>query len=348
MRVDWLEFEVLAGLEHFARREIHALFRTRIDVGEGRLRLRPREPVSLNVINSPRSVVAAYLVEHFDIARPRALLGHAYLKRMQSACERVLVAWPRGAFRSLHLSAAGADSVVMNRIKRELGERLVLEVDESSGDLFLRIRPASGGWQVLVRTSPRPLSTRQWRVCNLPGALNATLAHAMVSMTDPIESDVFVNVACGSGTLLVERLALGLARAAFGYDLDADALNCARTNLEASGYAASVELAQRDARDLPLETASVRTLVADLPYAMLLGTGEANASLYPELLAEAARVLMPDGRAVVVTTQNRLMRGVLEGFSEAWECQAVLPVKVAHRGGYITPSIYSLVRRHPV
>ena len=120
----------------------------------------------------------------------------------------------------------------MTRIKRELADRLRLEVSESSGDLLVRIRRAAAGWQVLVRTSPRPLSTRAWRVCNLPGALNATLAHAMVSMTDPIESEVFVNIACGSGTLLIERLALGPACVAVGYDLNGEALSCARTNAD--------------------------------------------------------------------------------------------------------------------
>ena len=40
--------------------------------------------------------------------------------------------------------------------------------------------PARGGdgWETLVRTTPRPLATRYWRVCNYEAALNATVAHA--------------------------------------------------------------------------------------------------------------------------------------------------------------------------
>ncbi len=338
--------EVLAGLESFAECELRAIFAPVIDVSDARLTL-PGDRVSLRAINALRSVVAAYGVLDFEIPRPKALLGHEHLTRIQRACDNVLRAWPPGTFRTLHVSAAGADSAVMTRIKGELAERLRLELSDV-GDLLVRIRRASGCWQALVRTSPRPLSTRAWRVCNLPGALNATLAHAMVALTEPLDSEVFVNIACGSGTLLVERLALGPARKAIGYDPDEAALKCARLNADASGYGAGIELGLCDARRLPLQAASVRSLVADLPYGMLVGTGEANTRLYPELLAEAARVVQSGGRAVLLTTQNRLMRGVVERMSDEFQVDVVRPVKVPYRGGHITPSIYSLVRRHRV
>jgi len=345
--VAWLELEVLAGLEPFAVRELQSIGSAPLDVDHGHLRLRS-EGASLQAINGLRSVVAAYLVEHFAIPRPKALLGDEYLRRVRQMCDRVLVAWPHGTFRTLHLGAAGAESAVMSRIKRELAQQLRLETADDGGDLFVRIRRAPGGWQVLVRTSPRPLSARAWRVCNLPGALNATAAHSMVALTEPVDSEVFVNVGCGSGTLLIERLAVRPARRVIGYDLDEHALSCARTNADASGYGAAIELALCDARSLPLESASVRSLVADLPYAMLLGSGQDNASLYPDLLREAARVVMPGGHAVVITTQNRLMRGVLERVFDEWDLEARVPVKIAHRGGFITPNICSLVRRHRV
>ena len=89
-----------------------------------------------------------------------------------------------------------------------------------------------------MRLSPRPLTARAWRVCNLPGALNAVVAHAMVALSAPNPADRYLNLACGSGTLLVERLALGPARLAVGCDNAAGPLDCARANLRAAGLRA--------------------------------------------------------------------------------------------------------------
>ena len=47
--------------------------------------------------------------------------------------------------------------------------------------------PTDEGWEALVRLTPRPLSARPWRVCNLPGALDATAAHAMARLSAPLQ-----------------------------------------------------------------------------------------------------------------------------------------------------------------
>jgi len=168
----------------------------------------------------------------------------------------------------------------------------------------------------------------------------------MCTLSEPRPRDVFVNIACGSGTLMVERLALGRARVVAGYDVDERALACAEANLEAIGYGsgAVVSLEECDATALPLDSASVDTVVADLPYAMLLGSGAANADLYPALVDEAARVLKRAGRLLVVTTQNRLMDSVCEGCSERLRVVEQIPFEVPHERGVISPSIWSLER----
>ncbi|PZS02444.1 MAG: hypothetical protein DLM69_04080, partial [Candidatus Chloroheliales bacterium] len=100
----------------------------------------------------------------------------------------------------------------------------------------LKPQTSALGWEVLTRISPRPLVTRAWRVSNMPGALNATVAYAMVKLTKPRPDDVFLNLACGSGSLLIERLATVRARLAIGCDIDRAALNHAAANLAAFSY----------------------------------------------------------------------------------------------------------------
>jgi 23S rRNA G2445 N2-methylase RlmL len=341
-----VEFETLVGLERFATAEIS----TRLPAQKlarstsGRLTARAPAHTPIEDLNALRSVVAAYVVEEFDVPRPRALLGQAHFERIVEAAYTVLAAYPSVAFRTLRVSAAGADSSVFERFKLELGDAVALDVVPTGGDLLVAVRRGGPGWQVLVRTSPRPLATRVWRVCDFPGALNATAAHAMCVLADPGPSDVYVNIACGSGTLLIERLALGTARQALGYDVDETALACALANVAAAGFSASITLERRDATALALDDGSVDALAADLPYAMLLGGGAANAELYPALIDEAARVLKPAGRLLVVTTQNRLMASVCEGRAGVLRLVERVPFEVPRERGAISPSIWALER----
>jgi 23S rRNA G2445 N2-methylase RlmL len=231
----------------------------------------------------------------------------------------------------------------MRRLRAELAARTGLRPVDGPGDLALRLRrPPDGvaGWEALIRLSPRPLATRRWRVCNLPGALNATVAAAMIDLTRPAPEDVFLNIGCGSGTLLVERLLTGPARRAIGCDTDPAALDCAGANLAAAGRDRAAELEAWDARALPLPDASVDAVCADLPFGHLVGSHADNLALYPALLREAARVARPGARCLLITHEARLMERLLDRSPE-WSVDAVvrLALETLH------PRIFALRRR---
>jgi 23S rRNA G2445 N2-methylase RlmL len=192
----------------------------------------------LRLLLSLHTVHAAYLVSRFAVPRPRGLLADAHMRALTEQIAMVRALLPREAYRTLHVSAAGADSPVLLRLKEELAQRAGLAVAAGDGDLLVRLRRPPGGgdgWEALVRLTPRPLSARAWRVCNPPGALNAAVAHAMVLLSDPRANDVFLNVGCGSGTLLIERLTCRGARRVVGCDTSPAALDCARANIAAAG-----------------------------------------------------------------------------------------------------------------
>jgi tRNA (guanine6-N2)-methyltransferase len=177
-------------------------------------------------------------------------------------------------------------------------------------------------------------------VCNMPGSLNATLAHCMMRLTDPTAEDRVLNLACGSGTLLVERLALAPALLAIGCDMNPAALECAQRNLQAAGYDRHVRLERWDAGQLPLEDGSVNVICADLPFGQLVGSHGENEVLYPRLLAEAARVAAPGAHMVLLTHEVRLLERVAEHYSDLWGVEEIVRV----RSGGMTPRIY-LFRR---
>lgn len=290
------------------------------------------------------TVQAVYRLHHLLIPRPRALLGDAHFRMLIGLIETIRSQYPQPeAFATLELSAAGGETVVMERLKREIAQATGLTVADEKGDLLLRLRrPAAGGegWEVLMRLSPRPLAVRAWRACNWPGALNATIARVMVQMSQPSVNDIFLNLACGSGTLLIERQLAAPARRIIGCDLDGDARTCALANFTAAGLVGRLECHAWDARAVPLPDRSVDIVVADLPFGHLVGSHANNLTLYPAILAEAARLTRPGGQAIVISQEARLLERTVAAQPE-WQVERSL--RLQH--GQLTPRLIQLRRR---
>jgi 23S rRNA G2445 N2-methylase RlmL len=309
------------------------------------------EPEALRLVydGSPRALfelrlpVAAYLLLHFDIPRPKALLGHEHFTRLTGQIDRVRGLHPSGAFRTFRFSAAGKDSAVFNRLKDELADYTHMTNDPEDADLVLRVRPAlsrTSGWEVLIRTTPRPLAARSWRVCDLPGALNATVASAMIELSAPRPDDRFFNPMCGSGTLLIERALRASAQVVGGCDTDREALHCAHQNIAAAEVTDRVEAFEMDATALDVPDAVFDVICADLPWGQLSGSHPSNADLYPAALAEFARVAAPGCRFVALTHEVTLFENLLDAVSNHWK---LLAVQMVYQGG-LHPRIYLLER----
>lgn len=302
-----------------------------------------REAVRLPVVYADRvgrlrCMQSAFVGSVYPVPRPKALLGQQYWDDIVMVAQHIV---REQRFTTLEIDAAGADSSVMQRIATTLAEQLALQVVKDEGELVVRIRPADQGWEVLLRLTPRPHGTRAWRVCNMPGAINAVVAAAMVRWAGVFADECVLNMGVGSGTLLIERLLAGAARQAWGCDTNPEAIACAQQNVAAAGVADNVQLTPWDATQVPLPAASVDVIMADLPFGQLIGTHQHNLTLYPQWLAEAARLLSPQGRMVLISHENRLLEQVIHattGIAVA-EC---IQVKV----GGMAPMAWLIRRAH--
>ncbi len=271
---------------------------------------------SLRAVHELRTVVAVQRVLRYPVPRPKALLGDALRRQMLgdvagAVADATAVTGAR--FTALRLEAAGRDSDVMRRLAATLAEGVGLPVDEEDGDLVVRARPGADGWTLLLRTTPRPLATRAWRVCDRPGGLNASLAAAMGWLASPPAGARVANPFVGTGTLAIE-LALADRRAQIaGFDLDPEAVACARRNAEAAGVVGRVSLEVGDATAWPQADASLDLVLADPPWGDAVGSRAGNRALYPAFLAEAARCLRPGGRLAWVTHEIERTRELLAG-----------------------------------
>ncbi len=345
---EFFEASVIEGLESIAQQELHHRFGSQAhllrspEAGSGVLQFTyggsPRNLLQL------KTVVSLFWARTFAVPRPRALMGHQNFQLLLVQIDQVRKLSPKNAYRTVYLAAAGSESSVMQRLVEEIARETGLAVSYEEGDLLIRLRrplDGSDGWDALVRMTPRPLSVRSWRVCDYKGALNAAAAHGLALLTQPRPEDVFLNIACGSGSILIERANIMPVRLAIGCDTSPEALDCARANVAASGKAARIRLAPWDARSLPLADGSVDVICSDLPFGHYIGTHQENVDLYPQILNEAARVAGPDARCVLLTHEVRLMTNLLENSAD-WSVQDVLTLTL----NGLHPRVFIIKRRH--
>ncbi|WP_291884648.1 RNA methyltransferase [Cellulomonas sp.] len=359
-----------------------------------------------------RTAVAAFVHLHFDVPRPRSLTSGDHLARIVDAVYASLRAGGSSSFR---FEAAGSDSAVFRRLADQIREATGLQHDEQDGQLVIRVRrgtsgtsPVPGrarsagqatgrggraqaagqrgadrstgapdpGWDVLVRVGPRPLSARTWRVADYPGAVNATIAAAMVRLGGVEPTDRVLNLMCGSGTLLVERLLAGPAEAAVGVDHAPEALTAAAANLDAASLTRRTTLIEADAlavdltpapaqvdesggsrrdRGLPPTVSTTSTglgsaaldggpfdvVYADPPWGTLHGSHATAADVHGGLLRAAHRVTRDGGTFVVLTHEITVMERCLREADALWTPRAT--VRVFAKGHH--PRIYVLGKR---
>jgi len=340
----FVECEVVEGLEDVAEQEVKSRFHKQLSsISRYKAAISFHYSGNLFSLNTLKSIIAAYTVQTFVVPRPKALLGHEHFTNLLAQIQQIIDLHPQDAFQTLHLSAAGSNSSVMQRIKVELAAHLKLRVDEEQGDLLIRIRKnrRSNAWQTLVRSSPRPLVTRSWRVEDMPGALNASVANAMIQLTQPTPTDNFLNVACGSGTLIIERATMMPSKQILGLDFNFQTLQLAQANIAAASVNTDVMLMQANISHLPSLGRCFDVIIADLPFGQLVGTHEENQRLYPTTLDEVARISDENARFVLITHEIRLMEKCLQD-SPYW--YLIEERMITLRG--LHPRIYVLSRNH--
>lgn len=338
------EAEIIPGLADIAELELREQIGASITIEE-----RTDSAIRFSCSDNPalfldlKSIVSVYRLQSFNIPRPKALLGHQNFHQLLDTIQTTLAGYGRESFQTLHLSAAGSGSSVMRRIKDELSDHLNLKVDNTEGDALLRLRPTPGRkrhWDALIRLTPRPLATRNWRVCNLPGALNGTVAHAMVRLSRPCPDDTVINLTCGSATLLIERAHHMTSHHLAGIDNNSSTLQCASENMTADSPLHDIQLIQGDATQTPFVDNIADVLLADLPFGQLTGSHDENIWLYPALMAEAARIAKSGARFVLITHEVNLTNSVLEQLSSLWHCHEERMINLSG----LHPRIYVLER----
>lgn len=150
---------------------------------------------------------------------------------------------------------------------------------------------------LMARVAARPLHRRDYKRQTIPGTLHPPVAAAMARLAGPRPGELVVDPCCGAGTLLIEAGRLEPRARLHGFDLDPGALDAARAN---AGPGAGIVLRRADAARLPLPDGGVDVVVCNPPWGGQVAPGGGLAAAPGRWWAEVARVLRPEGRAVVL------------------------------------------------
>lgn len=308
----YFEAEVIIGIEDIAIAELKTVKGIKHQsikmIRDGFIRFE----VSKNPENRLRlkSIIAIYAIHHFDISRPKALLGHQNFTRMIQLLSDLILKWGHNSV-TLGLGAAGSDSSVMQRIKQELSQTLDLPLaDDDKGNLYIRLLPAykQQGWELLIRLTSHPIATRNWRVENIPGALNATVAYAMTKLATVSDGETIANLCSGTATILIEHALQHNNHILIALDNNFDMLQAASQNINASNIDNRITQLHCDAQQTPFLENSIGCIYADLPFGHHIGSHDENEWLYPAILEESARIAKRGTPFIALTHEIELMQ----------------------------------------
>jgi 23S rRNA G2445 N2-methylase RlmL len=192
-----------------------------------------------------------------------------------------------------------------------------------------------------LRLSDRTMRHRTYKREHLPASLRPTVAAAMIRLAEVRPTDVLLDPMCGAGTILGEQLARGRPYArvkVVGGDLSAQALRIADANLRRVGLAL---LSRWDAARLPLPDHFADRIVSNPPFGKKLGEPEEIRPLYREMIRSYDRVLRPNGRAVLLVSDQGTLKDAVR--TVGWKSERDVRVRIL--GQRATISVWRKLRQ---
>jgi tRNA (guanine6-N2)-methyltransferase len=288
-----LIFKTVPGAEHFLIHELRPHGRL-VGVFEGNVRFRYQGPFKALAVSRLYSTCSVEVC-------PLADDGPPDLSKVEESVERSLT---DGLMSRLEPPIRFRVSPLRFgrwQIRDFLCDRFGWENDPSNWSLNLE---AAAGLLV-AQFGPLFHSSRFPKLQRIPASMNPVVAAAMIRLL-PQGWGRLLDPLCGAGTLLIEAKLHNPSATVYGFDSSSHALRAAKENLSIT--ATDALLLRSDARTIPFDDHTLDGIAANLPFGKRVGSHALNLDLYPRLLLEIGRVLVPRGVAALLSEEKRLVR----------------------------------------
>lgn len=137
------------------------------------------------------------------------------------------------------------------------------------------------------------------------GELRPELANVLCRLSDPLPDELFLDPFCGSGAIPIQRAKFFPKGLVIASDIDEQKINSLKARVKTLGLTKRMVVRRDDALNLTrYQPDSIHKIVTDPPWGHFAKTPSSIAEFYDRMLAEFARLLRSNGRAVILTGET--------------------------------------------
>jgi tRNA (guanine6-N2)-methyltransferase len=291
---------------------------------------------SFECIKKLKIISRAYLATKNKVYNPIYLTKHKSI--VGKLIQIIFDQNPPKSFKTFSVSCAGSDSHEIKEIKSYINSEFKLMYKDEA-DLKIHIAKIDDEWEIGIQITPRPLSAREYRIKNMSGAIDATIASAMNMLAQVEKKHTYLNVFSGSGTLVIEASLMSKTlEKIIGFDIDKKNLSVSIQNIKAAKQIKKIEIKEANIFDKP-DFGTFDIITSDLPFGMIISKNENLESLYKEFVSFSEKSLNINGSLIVFTSEFELFQTCIK--DSQFKISKIYQLsQMTNAGGYIKPKIF--------
>ncbi len=259
-----------------------------------------------------KTVSRVYLVHRNEKFNPPFISNH---KSILSNLINIVVSKNEArAFKSFKINCAGSDTKEILEIKDYIVSELKFE-EKDEADLKIYIAKIDGAWEVGLQITPRPFSLREYKVRNMSGAMDPTIAYSLNYLCGLENYKTYLNIFSGSATLMIEAgLNYENLEKIMGFDNNKEYLSLSIQNIKKAGLIKKLSVKELNIFDRP-DLGKFDVITSDLPFGMIISKGEDLESLYKTFIEYCEASLNQGGKLGVYTSEFKLFEKLVANSS---------------------------------
>lgn len=280
-------------------------------------------------------------VRSISIALAGSSYNPTYLSKHKSILKEIIdqiINKKTEKFSTFKISCAGSNSTEVKSISKYIKEEIKL-IESTEADLKINIAKINTLWEISIQITRRPLSFRNYKISNMRGAMDPTIAYALNEYCNVKRKKAYLNAFSGSATLLIEAaLRNENLDTLVGFDNNKSHLTSAYQNVKKAGLIKRIKLFEYDIYDKP-QLGNFDVIVADLPFGMVISKNEDLEKLYTAFMDFTERSLEKKGVLGVYTNEHDLFKKILN--LSKWKIIKEVELKLdTNINSYLYPKIF--------